>query len=68
MTISEVFEKYKHLDQLLSDRKWLPDTFIGSILFDLWQAVKVNQEAVSESSVEGSGCHSKALSTGLPTA
>ena len=67
MTIPEVFEKYKHLDQLLSDREWLPDTFIGSILFDLWQAAKVNQEAVSESGVEAPGCYSKALPTGLPT-
>ena len=40
MTIQEVYKKYKHLDELLSDKKWLPRNSLGQILFDLWQAVK----------------------------
>lgn len=40
MTINEVYEEYKHLDKLLSDKSWLPKNFIGDILYTLWQAVK----------------------------
>lgn len=45
MTPEECFEKYKHLDELLSDLKWLPDGFIGSIMLDLWQTIKAAQQA-----------------------
>jgi len=49
MTIEEIYEKYKHLDKLLSDKEWLPDTFQGSILYDLWQAIKnLRKEKVSK--------------------
>lgn len=37
---NEVHKKYKHLDHLLSDRKWLMDNFWGGIIYDLWQAIK----------------------------
>ena len=42
--IQAVYEKYRHLDQLLSDAVWTRDN-IGddvrlSILYDLWQAIK----------------------------
>jgi len=41
MTVREVFEKYKHLDKLLSDNRTVDEFSMQSlILFDLWQAVK----------------------------
>ena len=40
MTALEAFEKYRHLDANLSDRELLPDSFWGSILLDLWSAIK----------------------------
>jgi len=40
MTAKEAFEKYKHLDANLSDRELLPESFWGSILIDLWGAIK----------------------------
>ena len=40
MTIQEVYEKYEHLDRLLSDKEFLPDDPRGHILYDLWQAVR----------------------------
>jgi len=40
MTAQEAWEKYKHLDQNLSDREMLPDSFWGSIVFDLWASIK----------------------------
>ncbi len=42
MTIVEVYEKYKHLDEYLSDEEWLREgegAPVGT-LYDLWQAVK----------------------------
>lgn len=40
LTLKEAFEKYKHLDENLSDRDLVPESFWGSILYDLWSAVK----------------------------
>jgi hypothetical protein len=40
MTPKECWEKYRHLDHLLSDSEWLPKEFQGYMLFDCWQAVK----------------------------
>jgi len=40
MTIQGIYEEYKHLDYLLSDKKWFPDTQVGKILYDLWQTIK----------------------------
>ncbi len=53
MRAKEVYEKYKHLDALLSDRVWTraDSTLRGEILYDLWQAVKESQ-TLSESSTE----------------
>jgi hypothetical protein len=45
--MNEVYEKYKHLDHLLSDKGWLPEGFMGAILWDLWQAVKAEQGSSS---------------------
>jgi len=43
--IREVYEKYKHLDHLLSDRDWLfPVTPLMQALYDLWQSVKQSME------------------------
>ena len=47
MTLQSVFEQYKHLDNLLSDREWLfrPDEdghvdALMLILYDCWEAIK----------------------------
>ena len=40
MTIQEVFEQYKHLDKLLSDREWVGENLKDQVTFDLWQSVK----------------------------
>lgn len=40
MTTREAWKKYKHLDINLSDRELLPESFWGSIVFDLWSAIK----------------------------
>lgn len=42
MALSEVYERYKHLDKLLSDEKWLSPDIREIILYDLWQAIKEN--------------------------
>ena len=39
-TARDVYEKYRHLDQLLVDEEWLPDNFLATILKDCWDAVK----------------------------
>ncbi len=41
MTITEIYEEYKFLDSLLPDKEWSPDTTLSSILYDLWQTVKI---------------------------
>ena len=38
--IIEVYEKYKHMDKLLSDKDWLPNTIQGQIIYDLWNVIK----------------------------
>jgi len=40
MTALEVWKKYEHLDANLSDRELVPESFWGSIIFDLWNAIK----------------------------
>ena len=45
LTIQAVYEKYQHIDHLLIDRDWLPDDYVGAILFDLWQAIRNSQIA-----------------------
>jgi len=40
MTPKDAWKKYKHLDKYLSDKDLLIATFSGSVLFDLWSAVK----------------------------
>jgi hypothetical protein len=42
--IQEVYERYKHLDELLSDPQWTEDTLLGQIRLDLWQAIKAHVE------------------------
>lgn len=44
MTILQVYEKYKHLDQLLSDTRWVEDNLKGRITYELWQAIKVHAQ------------------------
>jgi len=38
--IEAVWQEYMHLDYLLVDKEWLPDTSIGHILHDLWRAIR----------------------------
>ena len=38
--IEEVWEKFKHLDALLSDEEWLGEGPLKKCLYDLWQAVR----------------------------
>ena len=38
--MTNCYERYKHLDHLLSDRAWLPDHLVGDILFELWAEAK----------------------------
>ena len=40
MNLEAVYEKYKHLDPLLSDPEWLGSEFRWLCLGDLWAAVK----------------------------
>jgi len=47
MTTFEAWEKYKHLNQNLSDRELLPESFWGSIILDLWSAIK-DREKIEE--------------------
>jgi len=44
LSVQKVYDKYKHLDHLLSDRQWLLESPQGQCLYDLWMAVK--QESV----------------------
>jgi len=50
MTIHDVYEKWKHLDHLLSDREWLAVDENGNkgilmmILYESWQAIKAEAE------------------------
>ena len=45
MTPADVYEKYKHLDRLLSDPEWLPKSFESYILRDLWCSIRDEQAA-----------------------
>lgn len=56
MSVLEVHEKYKHLDDLLSDREWLPGrSYLSDILYDLWQAIKLYAKDVQENELEEHG-------------
>ena len=53
--IDEVFLKYKHFDELLSDENWMSPwdgesdvPVLNSILYDLWKAIKEYKEGKSE--------------------
>ena len=40
-----VYEKYKHMDRVMSDAKWLNgDDFSQTLIRDLWQAIKASVE------------------------
>lgn len=43
--IQTVYEKYRHLDALLSNEKLLSHEFCEKMLFDLWQAIKESLDA-----------------------
>jgi hypothetical protein len=43
MTIKECYEKFKHLDDLLSDRRWMADESpVHNVLNEMWEAIKEN--------------------------
>ena len=41
--IKEVYEKYKRLDDLFSDKEFMKGSPMSSTLYDLWQAIKDDQ-------------------------
>jgi hypothetical protein len=49
--IKQVYEKYKHLDELVSDFEWLPQGILRQFYYDLWQAIK--KEATKEEKENG---------------
>ena len=49
ITTNDVFERYKHLDDILSDRECLKNGLKNQILCDLWQAVKKGAEKTPSS-------------------
>lgn len=47
MSIQKIYDKFKHLDPLLSDKEWLSfDNLLTQVLYELWQAIKkdINKE------------------------
>lgn len=48
--IKEVYEKYKHLDSLLSDYDWMVASSDPreAMLYELWQAIKKTVEEQSD--------------------
>ena len=42
--LQECYDKFKHLDILLSDKDWYGDDPRSQILYELWQAIKAAQE------------------------
>lgn len=44
LKIEQVYEKYKHLDILLSDEQLIEGNFITYICHELWKAIKVDVE------------------------
>lgn len=46
----QVWERYKHLDELLSDSSWLGATISDGILCEVWRAVKAEHGEVAEAS------------------
>ncbi len=40
MTAQEAFEKYAHMDSCFSDYSIMPDSFLRTVIVDLWSAVK----------------------------
>ena len=43
MTTQEVYDKYVHLDACLSDREWMGESIVAQVFYDLWQAIKEEQ-------------------------
>ena len=40
MTAKEAFEKYAHMDKAFSDYSIMPDSFLRTVIVDLWSAIK----------------------------
>ena len=46
MTISEVWQKYKHLDEYFSDKKWVgTEEMVHTIFFEMWEAIKESRKS-----------------------
>ena len=44
MTISEVWQKYKHLDEYFTHKKWVgTEEMVHTIFFEMWEAIKEAQ-------------------------
>lgn len=48
MTTKEAYEKYRHMDKLLSDTSLNGDDYTGHIMRELWAAIKTSCEAKPE--------------------
>jgi len=33
------YEQFKHLDELFSDREWLPPDALGRAIYEMWKAI-----------------------------
>jgi len=51
MTTKEAFEKYSHMDKAFSDYSIMPDSFLRTVIVDLWSAIK---NSIQKG--EGDGC------------
>jgi len=45
--IVEVYEKYKHLDALFSDKEWLGWSPASRALYDMWRAIREYVESLA---------------------
>ena len=45
MSITGAWQRYAHLDHLLSDPEWLPKSFEAYIMRDLWCSIRDEQAA-----------------------
>ena len=59
--IKEVYERFKHMDGLLSDREWLKGDdedgwLLRSMAFEMWDAIKKQQSRTPPSGVELKEC------------
>ena len=76
-TIKEVYEKYKHFDEVLSDKRWdtpvkgevSGDYIEAKIQYDLWQAIVLSvKEGYDSDGYDSMGYDSMGFNRGATTA